>query len=416
MKIHHLILQIRFINYEVDMERKKFLNFNFLILVVLGLTFVPEKPAFAQSDTEKVTLDLTLSPALENAQLLGLASLGVDNKGTGPVLVSGTLINNTNELLTNLFFEFSIVGSKVGVIAEITQQAAYPFTLDPGQVVFGDNNDIQNEAIPGIEETMRFDGGLTQAGEDFIENLSGSTTLPSDNYTFSVTISQVTSALGKQVLASQAIELGGADGVVLDEKSIFLKTPGDVIGAEVNITNPFPQFNWEGDASAEYRVIVVRADGQNSPESLIESAKSTESTQNGGSLLQFENLDATVIGNSYQYPASGAQALVAGQTYYWQVITLIQTAVGAEELTSEVWSFKLASPSEATTLVEIDQETFDILVRLVGEEQYAELTESGYSFEGIEANNQIVSGIAALQLLAEIIQKIEDGDIILNSN
>lgn len=413
---HHLILQVRFINYEVDMERRKFLNFNFLILVVLGLTFVPAKFAFAQSDADKITLDLTLSPALENAQVLGLASLGVDNKGTGPVLVSGTLINNTNELLTNLFFEFSIVAAKVGVIAEITQQAAYPFTLDPGQVVFGDNNDIQNEAIPGIEETMQFDGGLTQAGEDFIENLSGSTTLPSDIYTFSVTISQVTSALGKQVLASQVIELGGSDGVVLDEKSIFLKTPGDVIGADVNITNPFPQFNWEGDASAEYRVIVVRANGQDSPESLIESAKSTLSTQNGGSLLQFENLDATVIGNSYQYPSSGAQALVAGQTYYWQVITLIQTAVGTEELTSEVWSFKLAAPNEATTLVEIDQETFDILVRLVGEEQYAELTESGYSFEGIEANNQIVTGIAALQLLAEIIQKIEDGDIILNSN
>lgn len=413
---HHLILQVRFINYEVDMERRKFFNFNFLILVVLGLTFVPAKLAFAQSDAEKITLDLTLSPALENAQVLGLASLGVDNKGTGPVLVSGTLINNTNELLTNLFFEFSIVAAKVGVIAEITQQAAYPFTLDPGQVVFGDNNDIQNEAIPGIEETMQFDGGLTQAGEDFIENLSGSTTLPSDIYTFSVTISQVTSALGKQVLASQVIELGGSDGVILDERSIFLKTPGDVIGADVNITNPFPQFNWEGDASAEYRVIVVRANGQDSPESLIESAKSTLSTQNGGSLLQFENLDATVVGNSYQYPSSGAQALVAGQTYYWQVITLIQTAVGTEELTSEVWSFKLAAPNEATTLVEIDQETFDILVRLVGEEQYAELTESGYSFEGIEANNQIVTGIAALQLLAEIIQKIEDGDIILNSN
>lgn len=413
---HHLILQVGFINYEVDMERRKFLNFNFLILVVLGLTFVPAKLAFAQSDAEKITLDLTLSPALENAQVLGLASLGVDNKGTGPVLVSGTLINNTNELLTNLFFEFSIVAAKVGVIAEVTQQAAYPFTLDPGQVVFGDNNDIQNEAIPGIEETMQFDGGLTQAGEDFIENLSGSTTLPSDIYTFSVTISQVTSALGKQVLASQVIELGGSDGVILDERSIFLKTPGDVIGADVNITNPFPQFNWEGDASAEYRVIVVRANGQDSPESLIESAKSTLSTQNGGSLLQFENLDATVVGNSYQYPSSGAQALVAGQTYYWQVITLIQTAVGTEELTSEVWSFKLAAPNEATTLVEIDQETFDILVRLVGEEQYAELTESGYSFEGIEANNQIVTGIAALQLLAEIIQKIEDGDIILNSN
>lgn len=387
----------------------------FLSLLVSIYIFVPVKSVFAQS--EILTLDVNLSPALENAQVLGLTSLGVDNKGSGPVLFSGSLVNNTDRRLDNLFFEILVQAGKVGVLAQVTQQAAYPFSLEPRQVVFGDNNDIVNEQIPGIDDKMQFDGGLTPEGEEFVESLGGSTTLPNDIYTLTVTIYQVTNELGKETLATQTIELGGSDdGAIVDEVTILLKTPGDIIGAEVNITNPFPQFSWEGEAANTYRVVVVRANGQDSPESLIETAKSSAPTNEAGSLQQFENLDLTVEGNTLQFPSSGVQPLTAGQTYYWQVSTEIQTAIGTEELTSELWSFKLASPSDNTTLVEIDQDAFDALIALIGEEEFASLTESGYSFESIEVNNQIITGATALQLLTEIIQKIDDGEIILNNS
>lgn len=387
------------------------------VFAVLFCAFVLSKSALAQND--KLTLEITLSPLLENAQVLGFASLGVDNEGSGPLLLSGTLINNTNEKLENLYIEFIFEAGKIGVISKFTQEIEYPFTLDPGQVVYSTNNDIANEAIPGIEETLRFDGGLTVEGEDFIESLDGSTTLPNDIYTFSITISQITDAFEKQTLATQTVELGGStDGVVIDEQTIFLKTPGDVIGSGVTITNPFPQFSWEGNAGNTYRVIVVRSNGQDSPESLIESARSTESTNgiNAGSLLQFENLDFTVSGTTLQFPSSGVLPLKEGQTYYWQVITEIQTAVGSTELTSEVWAFRLGTPGDDATQNQIDGDTFDVLMRLIGEEEYASLTESGYSFESIEFDNQIITGVTAIQLLAEIIQKIEDGEIILNAN
>lgn len=412
---HRLILSIRLTNCEGSMKKSVWFLTNFLSLLVLISILVPNGTLFAQS--EILSLDFKLSPALENAQVLGLTSLGVDNRGSGPVLVSGSMVNNTDEKLTNLFFEFLIQGGKIGTIAQVTQQAAYPFTLDPRQVVFGTNNDIDNEVLPGIDETLQFDGGLTLEGEDFIETLGGSTTLPNDIYTFTVSVFQVTNALGKQVLATQTIELGGSDdGIVLDDKSIALKNPGDIIGAEVVITNPFPQFTWEGDAANTYRVVVARSNGQDNPESLIENAKSSDPTNRGGSLLQFENLDLTTVGNTLQYPSSGVQALVAGQTYFWQVSTTIQTAVEVEEINSEVWSFRLSAPGEESSLVQIDQDTFDALVALVGEEQFATLTESGYSFEGIEMNNQIVTGATAILLLEEILRKIEDGEIILNSN
>ncbi len=411
---HRHILSIRLTNCEGSMKKSVWFITNFLSLLVLISVFVPIKLVFAQS--EVLTIDIRLSPALENAQILGLTSLGVDNRGSGPILVSGSIINNTNQKLDNLFFEFLVEAGKVGTLARITQQAAYPFTLDPGQVVFGDNNDIDKERLPGVDETMKFDGGLTPEGEEFVESLGGVTTLPNDIYTFNVTIFQVTNALGKQVLATQTIELGGSDdGVVVDEKSISLKNPGDVIGAEVNITNPFPQFSWEGDAANTYRVVVVRSNGQDSPESLIENAKSSNPTNKGGQLNQFENLDLTTVGNTLQYPSSGVQALTAGQTYYWQVSTNVQTAIGVEEINSEIWTFKLSAPGESN-LVQIDQETFNALVALVGEEQFATLTESGYSFESIEINNQIVTGATAILLLEEILRKIEDGEIIVNSN
>lgn len=387
----------------------------FLSLLVSIYIFVPAKSVFAQS--EILTLDVNLSPALENAQVLGLTSLGVDNRGSGPVLFSASLVNNTDEKLNNLFFEILVQAGKVGVLAQVTQQAAYPFSLEPRQVVFGDNNDIVNEQIPGIDDKMQFDGGLTPEGEEFVESLGGSTTLPNDIYTLTVTIYQVTNELGKETLATQTIELGGSeDGAIVDEKTILLKTPGDIIGAEVNITNPFPQFSWEGEAANTYRVVVVRANGQDSPESLIETAKSSAPTNEAGSLQQFENLDVTVEGNTLQFPSSGVQPLTAGQTYYWQVSTEIQTAIGTEELTSELWSFKLSAPSDNTTLVEIDQDAFDALIALIGEEEFASLTESGYSFESIEVNNQIITGATALQLLTEILQKIDDGEIILNNS
>jgi hypothetical protein len=403
---------------------QKFVRFKATVqsLLVFSILFVPAKKLYAQADcnvTDKLTVEVVLSPALENAQVLGLASLGVDNRGTGPMLGSVTMVNNTDELLSNLFFEFKVEAGKVGTIAEIIQQAAYPFTLDPRQVVYATNNDIVEERIPGVDETMRFNGGLTSDGEAFVESLGGSTTLPSDIYTVAVTIYQVTNECGKQVLAEYVTDLGVSEtGAVFDELSIQLRTPGDEIGNEANITNQFPQISWEGDAANTYRIIIVKSNGQDSPETLIESARSTSPVNLGGSLLELESLDINVEGNNLQYPSSGAQALEVGETYYWQVSTEVQTAIGTDVIVSDVWTFTLLDPgSDASQgTQEMDEETFQSIIRLIGEEQYNNLVADGFTFAGISVDEQAYDGITGIQKLAEIIQKIEDGDIILNQD
>lgn len=391
---------------------KKAGNIGFLVVSIWVLTSMI---AFAQSD--KVTLEFSLSPVLEQAQVLGLSSLGVDTEGGGPVIISGSLVNNTMERLENLYFEFDVEAASYGVLARIRQQAAYPFSLNPGQVVFATNNDIQNEEIPGISDRMKFDGGLTSTGENFVEDLSG-TTLPNDQYSFAVRIYQVTEAGRRELLANETIQLGGniSEGGVVDELTILLRTPGDLVGAEAAITNPIPQLSWEGDASLNYRVLVVSGNGADSPESLIESAKSSEATDMGGSLLQFEYLDQNIRGNSLQYPTNGVQALVPGQTYYWQVVTSMNTALGTNEVVSEIWEFTLVDPGSESNVVEVDQETVQAIVQLIGQDTYNLLLETGYSFENIEIDGQVYTGIVGVQKILELIEKFQNGDLVIEEN
>lgn len=391
---------------------KKAGNIGFLVVSIWVLTSMI---AFAQSD--KVTLEFSLSPVLEQAQVLGLSSLGVDTEGGGPVIISGSLVNNTTERLENLYFEFDVEAASYGVLARIRQQAAYPFSLNPGQVVFATNNDIQNEEIPGISDRMKFDGGLTSTGENFVEDLSG-TTLPNDQYSFAVRIYQVTEAGRRELLANETIQLGGniSEGGVVDELTILLRTPGDLVGAEAAITNPIPQLSWEGDASLNYRVLVVSGNGADSPESLLESAKSSEATDMGGSLLQFEYLDQNIRGNSLQYPTNGVQALVPGQTYYWQVVTSMNTALGTNEVVSEIWEFTLVDPGSESNVVEVDQETVQAIVQLIGQDTYNLLLETGYSFENIEIDGQVYTGIVGVQKILELIEKFQNGDLVIEGN
>lgn len=391
---------------------KKAINIGFLVVQVWVLATMV---TFGQSD--KVTLEFSLSPILEQAQVLGLSSLGIDTEGGGPVIISGSLVNNTTERLENLYFEFDVEAASYGVLARIRQQAAYPFSLNPGQVVFATNNDIQNEEIPGISDIMKFDGGLTSTGENFVEDLSG-TTLPNDQYSFAVRIYQVDEGGRRELLANETIQLGGnvSEGGVIDELTILLRTPGDLVGAEAAITNPIPQLSWEGDASLTYRVLVVAGNGFDSPESLLESAKSSETTDMGGSLLQFEYLDQNIQGNSLQYPTNGVQALVPGQTFYWQVVTSMNTALGTNEVVSEIWEFTLVDPGSESSVVEVDSETVQALVQLIGQDTYNVLLETGYSFENIEIDGQVYSGIVGVQKILELIEKFQNGDVVIEGN
>ena len=162
--------------------------------------------------------------------------------------------------------------------------------------------------------------------------------------------------------------------------------------------------------------MVVADNGSDSPESLLESAKSSESTDLGGSLLQFEYLDQNIQGNSLQYPTNGVQALVPGQTFYWQVVASMNTALGINEVVSEIWEFTLVDPGNESNVVEVDQETVQAIVQLIGQDTYNVLLETGYSFDNIEIDGQVFSGMVGVQKIIELIEKFQNGDLVIEGN
>ncbi|MEX0719428.1 MAG: hypothetical protein WD059_02090 [Balneolaceae bacterium] len=382
---------------------------NFLLLLVW---VVPSAPILAQN--QQLSLEIELSPVLENSQILSLTGLGLDTDGSGPVLLSGFLENISNETLDNLFFDVEIHAAKVGTIVELTQKSSQPFALRPNQSAYATNNDLANGRIPGIETSINFNGGLTSAGDDLINNLEGSTTLPRDTYTVKISVFQVTNATGRQELVSTSASVGGG-GSSFDASEVYLKSPGDVVGTESEITNPYPQFSWEGEPNTTYRLLVVEANGEDSPQSLLQSAKSSGPLSLGGSLLEFENMDVMIEGDTYQFPSSGVQSLKRGQQYYWQVITTLQVSRDTEERSSEIWSFQLASNDGGMVTVPEDRNVIEALVQLIGQEQYDRLKDGGFDLEGVEVDGQVYSGPIAAQQLEMIYQKIQDEEIILNN-
>lgn len=395
------------------MENKGYWKQLLSCLLLLVVWIVPSEAVKGQNE---LNLEIDLSPVLENSQILSLTRLGLSEKGSGPVLLTGILENTTDQRLENLYFEVKVRASKLGTIMDLKQKSSKPFSLNPNRPVYATNNDLANDNIPGIDEEISFTGGLTSAGDDLIDNLSGSTSLPRDIYTIEITVFQVTDARGRQDLVTATAEAGGGIGnSSFDASEIYLKTPGEEIGSGSEITNPYPQFSWEGERNTTYRLLVVTANGEDSPESLLQSAKSTPPVGEGGSLLDFENLDVLVEDDSYQFPSSGVQSLKRGNRYYWQVITTLQISGDSEERSSEIWSFTLQdSNSEAMTVSE-EENVKEALVHLLGQEQFDRLKERGYSLEGLELEGQVYTGQGAIQQLELLLQKIRDEDIILSN-
>ncbi len=383
-------------------------------VIILVLTYVvPANFAIAQ----QITLNLEASATLENAQVLSLAGLGLNKGDNGPALISATIENLTEDTINNLYLELIVRGAKVGDIVKAIQNHRDPFSLAPRQSVYFTNNDLRNERIPGLSARITFDGGLTAAGEEFLSNLSGSTALPKDIYSLEVILFRVTNAKGREDLARDVIEVGGGSFSAFshDEQSVYLKAPGAIVGNAAEITNPYPQFSWEGGAGSTYRLLVVEQQGQDAPESLLEGAKSSMPITGGGALLAYEITDVLVEGTSYQLPTSGVQALEAGKTYYWMVIKTLQSSGDTEEISSEIWSFKLEDVAKGQTdAPELNGELARMLTQLLGQDAFNRLKAQGFQLEAVEYDGEVFTGVAATLKLEELLQKIQEEIIIID--
>jgi hypothetical protein len=367
----------------------------------------------SQAQSPAIDLEIQADPVFTNAQIINLTNLIFDESGKGARLFSLFIQNDTDQVQESLYLDMLVRTQRKGLIVEGFQSSGTPFSLQPGQVLFASNNDLASGRLPGIDTQIRFNGGITSQGAELLNNLQGSTRLPVDEYTLEVRLYQGNNRPGGgNLLVSRSLVIGG--DLVDDELSLYLQAPGDVVGTGISITNPYPEFRWEGQQDRTYRIIIVEEKEGEDPETLIQSAKSTSAGRVGstGSLLEFEMLDFLVEGTSLQFPSSGVQPLRSGNTYYWQVFTSLSSTAGDEERASEIWSFTLGSGFDGQAeMIEIDDELREILIALLGLETYRELEQRDFELERMEVDEREMYGGMARDELLRLAERIRDGMI-----
>ncbi|MGD8428257.1 MAG: hypothetical protein PVH63_11550 [Balneolaceae bacterium] len=359
-----------------------------------------------QAQQAQLSLDIQVNESLANSQSIDVQSL-VSNEGSGPTLFQVYLTNeNPTGYAKNLYLEVIIRSDKVGEIAHATQIDGQPFSLSPGQRVYATNNSISN-GLPGVEEEIQFEGGLTSAGKDFVSGLQGS--LPADRYSVELNIYQGGSQRNR--VATATAELG--TNIAEDTQGFYLLAPGDAVGSNTTIANRYPNFQWQGAVGTSFRLLVVESKGDESPQSLLEGAASTPpiSTKggSGGALVDYEMLDIVLDGSSFQYPNSGVQSLKPGKTYYWRIIRQLKTGNGLEQRASEIWSFSIAD-KQKSMIIENTGELVKALKTVLGD-KYEQLERNNYSFQSVEIDGQIYQGGQALQKLLELSRSANNGDV-----
>jgi len=371
--------------------------------LIICLSFFGAHPTKAQ-----LSLDVEVNETLSNSQSINISSL-VANNGRGPSLFRMYLKNNDSDYANNLYFRIIVESDKIGRIIEVRQVSGQPFSLNPGQQVFATNNNI-GDGLPGVEEIIQFDGTFSESGKEFVNDLQGSTSLPADQYQIRIEIHRG-SATG-ELLAAQNAEIGR--NIVEDTRDFYLLSPGDVAGSQAMVSSNFPNFQWQGNTGTEYRLLTVEGRGNESPQSLMDGAMSTSPIQtNGsassGSLVDYEMLDVVVNQSGFQYPNAGVQSLEPGKTYYWRIVSQIQSTSGLDGRESEIWSFTLRE-GQIISRAQASGDMSQVLQQLLGN-RFEQIVEDDYSFQSIVIDGQSYRGAQAMEKLRELGRQAQDGDI-----
>lgn len=397
----------------------------YIKIIITGISFslllLGTRVSTTTAQKAQLHLDLQLNEALANSQVINVNNILLSERKD--VTIYNLFLQNENptEPARDLYFNLRFHSDKRGLLANIYQRQGQPFSLEPGQQIYATNNDL-SDGLPGVKERIVFDGGLTKAGERFLNRMNGSAKLPPGRYVVQVDIFQGgNSRNGGVWIASVEADLGGNAKASASGYDIFLTSPGGAVGtSEMEITNPYPEFRWEGSSGANYRLVVVEAKDRESPESLIQGALSTAPVKgNGnsgkGTLLDYEIVDVSLKKPNYQFPPSGVQALKQGEVYYWQVLTELSTSNGPEQRASEIWSFTMAE-QEDRQLQKVNGEVRRVLSQLLDGNVVDQLRRAGYQFQSVEIDGEVISGPMALERLLELMERADGGEITIVKN
>lgn len=380
---------------------------NYIAIGIILFSFLG-KPDLAFAQQTELSLSVRLNEGLSGAQAINLQSLASTK---GAAIFQVFLRNESSEAAHNLFFNISLRSEEGGVILDLYQTERHPFSLNPGQIVYATNNNI--DSPPGIKEFIDFEGGFTPEGKNFVNELGGSTYIPAGRYVIEIEVYQGHNKKNGGIQIASAMAALGST-IIGNLESVYLLSPGNVVGLEATVANQFPYFQWQGISNIDYRLIVVEARNNESPESLISGAMSTPPIRlagaaKQGSLISYEMLDIIIHRPGFQYPNAGVQALKPGKKYYWQVFTELKGNMRQEVRSSEIWGFTI-SQKGTMAVGKNSSSTIEALRGILGE-KFEGFMLQGYSFQSIEIDGQLYRGSQALQKLTELSGKSGRGEI-----
>lgn len=380
------------------------------LLLLSFLLIVSIKVISAQNSGFEI--EVRAEPLFNNAQIAELTTLTATEGSSSTRLMTITVTNMTDEVADDLFLDIDVRSSREGILMESFQRNNTPFQLNAGEVAFISNLDIARGRLPNTTGTITFDASLTANGRNFLNKLQGINTLPPDDYTIIVRLYRRNNSRNGGIFLDEA-EATTGQNLIDSDFYIYQLAPGDYLGSNTSITNPYPEFRWEGLPQQTYRLILVESVGGESAQALIESVLSIPPGQDGSGAdqLEYEYLNAVVEGTSFQYPSFGSKSLKLGRTYYWQVFSDLRTTSGISQRSSDIWSFRLREGTQSANDVTIDEELESLLIALIGTERTQNVMRNNFSLFEIELDGQVFTGQSARDELMILLEKVRKNNV-----
>tara|TARA_B110001454_G_scaffold163874_1_gene153454 strand:- start:492 stop:1703 length:1212 start_codon:yes stop_codon:yes gene_type:complete len=371
---------------------------------------------FAQDDCNLNTF--TIKEEFFNDEIVAFYLGAIDvNTGSSNVLLFDYSVSTEDQNCYNgqeslfLHFNISIYSPQLGFneFEEFLKSTFKLSKISNGLRFRNTDMNFDTNSIPGAEsERLEYTLGGNSSDNDvqtIINLIMQSGKIPNGAYIFDaiLTIDENGEEISR---VSKQID-------VYEPQYINVISPGGSLSDTLStvVYNPYPVFSWESDncTSSNCNIGIRVCEFDPNHHSNLADAMESSSLLPVNQSDYFFRLDSTAT--SLQYPILGAESLVEGKYYVWQLKRSYQTTVGEESLFSDIFVFKLHSFQVNTVT---SSTNLEVIKGILGDDQYR-------SFFG--SNGELTSYTSEISLITldgeeipisqlyEILSKVEQSQI-----
>lgn len=339
------------------------INYSTLLMVIFLIA------CSALMSNAEVTLDIQLVAAA-NLEVFFLEDLNITG-GTTSEIVFRVTVDNPDPPYNNCHYFFAMRD----IDSYIASGQSNQFTLDTGVETFNNLDLTGGQTLYSLDDYT-----ISDEATEIEDKLMQTGYFPTGTYFFRLELWQ-----DNQILASDEVSI-----TITNPFDIYLITPSGSPASPALVTATTPLFAWTSSAS-QFRIRICELTMEAmDPESVMEGRPHYE-TDPGAPLTT----------PSFIYPGAGVRPLESGHTYYWQVLSLVQTSSGLDEYPSPIGAFTVFGFQTPEA-----QRVAGALQRILGLDfQHFAVGLAGYEPTGtVEMNGSAIT----LDELQEIVNRFEN--------